>query len=65
MSSVESPNSDIISSCIIECMFNPDSPELLNQLIMKWDSGQYMTKEEVLTMLNMLDLRLIRVDEKR
>lgn len=64
MPSVECPNKDLISSCIIECMFNPDSPELLNKLVMKWDTDQYMTKDEILTMLNMLDLRLVRVDKK-
>lgn len=62
MPSIEDPNINIINASILESMFNPNLSQLDAALIMKWDSGQKLTKDEVLRFLNILDLRLIKID---
>lgn len=62
MPSIEDPNVNIINASILESMFNPNLSQLEAALIMKWDSGQKLTQDEVLRFLNILDLRLIKID---
>lgn len=61
MASVEDQNIDIINAAILEALFKPEITELEHMIIQKWDTSQYMTKEEILRFFNTLDLRLIKV----
>lgn len=64
MASIEDLNIGIINACVMENMFNPELTEIDLALMGKWSNSDYMTKEEFLRLLNTLNLRCIRVENK-